>query len=286
MDINERDRFLQRRYLKNKDLKYVPLSQLQFEMHLVDHCNLNCVGCDNFSPLAEPWFADLEKTESDFARLRELFFGQCRYIRLLGGEPLLHPQVNDFIRLAREYFQDAALSIVTNGTLLGRMSDAFFETCLSEGVQISISRYPIPFDYESALTQLRSMGIDAFFNNQVEKTMYRNPISSKGERDRRDSFILCHRSNNCITLRDGKLYTCSLIPVIGILNRAFGTGFAVSEQDYVDLRSTMTGQEILSHLACPPDFCRYCNLRNAQFDIPWRVSERVPEEWIDDTKET
>ena len=27
-----------------------------FELHLVDHCNLNCRGCTHFSPLAEKKF--------------------------------------------------------------------------------------------------------------------------------------------------------------------------------------------------------------------------------------
>ena len=28
------------------------------EIHLVDHCNLNCGGCNHFSPIAKPWFID------------------------------------------------------------------------------------------------------------------------------------------------------------------------------------------------------------------------------------
>jgi len=30
------------------------------EMHIVNHCNLNCAGCNHFSPLAEPWFIEIE----------------------------------------------------------------------------------------------------------------------------------------------------------------------------------------------------------------------------------
>ena len=28
-------------------------------LHLTDHCNLNCRGCDNFSPLAPDTYADI-----------------------------------------------------------------------------------------------------------------------------------------------------------------------------------------------------------------------------------
>ena len=33
---------------------------VQVEMHIVDHCNLNCNCCNHFSPLAEPWFISLK----------------------------------------------------------------------------------------------------------------------------------------------------------------------------------------------------------------------------------
>lgn len=26
------------------------------EIHVVDHCNLNCAHCDNFAPIAKPWY--------------------------------------------------------------------------------------------------------------------------------------------------------------------------------------------------------------------------------------
>jgi hypothetical protein len=36
------------------------------EHHIVDHCNLNCIGCSHFSPLAEKWFEDFETFKLDF----------------------------------------------------------------------------------------------------------------------------------------------------------------------------------------------------------------------------
>ena len=42
------------------------------EHHIVDHCNLNCVGCSHFSPISNPWFEDIEDFKRDFERLAEL----------------------------------------------------------------------------------------------------------------------------------------------------------------------------------------------------------------------
>jgi hypothetical protein len=33
---------------------------ISVEMHIVNHCNLNCNCCNHFSPLADPWYISLE----------------------------------------------------------------------------------------------------------------------------------------------------------------------------------------------------------------------------------
>ena len=193
---------------------------------------------------------------------------------------MLHPQINDFIHLVRKYFPNSDLCILTNGTLLPRMADYFFTTCLEERVQIRVTRYPINFDYDKVLHELQHRGIDVRSNEHVEKTMYMTPLSRKKDQDATDSFILCHRSNNCITLRDGKLFTCPMISVIHILNQAFQTQYEVGPEDYIDLNTVRSYDEIMTKLASPSSFCGYCKMRDMRFGIPWRTSKRVPEEWI------
>ena len=61
------------------------------EHHIVDHCNLNCAGCSHFSPLARPWIEDFETFKLDFKQLYNITKGDIHTIRLMGGEPLLHP---------------------------------------------------------------------------------------------------------------------------------------------------------------------------------------------------
>ena len=61
------------------------------EHHIVDHCNLNCGGCSHFSPLADPWFEDFDTFKKDFLQLYDITHGNVGVIRLMGGEPLLHP---------------------------------------------------------------------------------------------------------------------------------------------------------------------------------------------------
>jgi len=37
---------------------------IELEMHIVDHCNLNCAGCNHFCPLAEPFYISLKEFQN------------------------------------------------------------------------------------------------------------------------------------------------------------------------------------------------------------------------------
>jgi MoaA/NifB/PqqE/SkfB family radical SAM enzyme len=73
------------------------------EMHVVDHCNLNCKGCSHFSPIADELFTDIGEFTRDLQQLRRLV-SNIEVIRLMGGEPLLHPNITDFIRSTKFFF--------------------------------------------------------------------------------------------------------------------------------------------------------------------------------------
>ena len=84
----------------------------------MDHCNLNCKCCNHFSPIATPFFLKLEDFEKDMARIAVLTEGNIGRIWLIGGEPLLHPDIVAFLYSARKFFPDTHITLDTNGTLL------------------------------------------------------------------------------------------------------------------------------------------------------------------------
>jgi MoaA/NifB/PqqE/SkfB family radical SAM enzyme len=98
-----------KRYMKTK--KYFPFV---VETHLADHCNLVCKGCSHFSSLiTQKHFTNLAIFKRDFLQMKTLF-NDLYEIRLMGGEPLLHPSIIDFIEFSRKTFPLAKISIYTN----------------------------------------------------------------------------------------------------------------------------------------------------------------------------
>ena len=91
------------------------------ETEITEFCNLNCRGCCDFSNLAtEKKIYELEEFTKDFRRMAELF-SHIEKIRLMGGEPLLTPQLKEYVRTAREIFPTADIRMVSNGLLIPKL---------------------------------------------------------------------------------------------------------------------------------------------------------------------
>ena len=76
----------------------------QLDFDIIHKCNLYCRGCNHFSCLVtnEDGLIPVEQVTSDMKRLSEIF--EPYKIVILGGEPLLHPNLNDILINARKIF--------------------------------------------------------------------------------------------------------------------------------------------------------------------------------------
>ena len=106
-------------------------------VRLTQRCNLHCVGCAFHSPrLTHP--AREARSREDFPLA--LFKKLCGELKLMGtsslwltgeGEPLLHPQLFDFIRVAKK--ANLAVKLITNGVLL---DDAKLRLLIDSGLDV------------------------------------------------------------------------------------------------------------------------------------------------------
>lgn len=259
----------------------LPRAELSFEVALAEHCDLNCAGCDHFSPLAEPEFADFEETSRDFERLSVLFHGLVREVHLLGGEPLLHPDLVKFFKIARENFPDAVIDITTNGIKLLTQPEEFWLACKEYNIVIRPTKYPIPLKFEEIEQLAADYGVDFHYinNSGVIKTTHLYRLDVEGLQDGNRSFLLCSRANRCIYLQHGKLYTCTIAPTVRHFNKHFGTNLKELPEDSIDIYQATSAQEIMQFLARPIPFCRYCMTDKTRWDQPWHQSKCDIEEW-------
>lgn len=253
-----------------------------FVVDISHHCNLNCKGCDHFSPLAEPAFYDLNRFCDDIQRLLVLTNGNIDRIGIMGGEPLLNPDILKYLQITREFFPDTKIRLVTNGILLEQQEENFWLTLRELNIFVEYTKYPIKLNYNKldALIQKYKIPIDVYgYNQDVIKTSYKIPLDLKGNQDVCQNFANCTHANHCISLKDGKLYTCTVAPNIEHFNKFFKTNIPLSERDGIDIHKAKSIDEILEFLSKPIPFCKYCNVKGRTFGHEWGISKKEIEEW-------
>ena len=106
------------------------------EVNIAEHCNLRCRSCTHLSPVLPKHFVDPGALYSDLDTLAKSY--HVNVLKILGGEPLLHPDLPDVIMAARESQVADKMEIWTNGLLLPRMDRRVWAAVDS----IRVSLYP------------------------------------------------------------------------------------------------------------------------------------------------
>ena len=292
---NNEKQNLQRRILttvfdlqKNK-MATIPNPLFTVELHVVEHCNLNCKMCSHFSCIAEEEYLEATCLERDMARLTELFDCGINRIRLLGGEPLLHPQLPLILEITRKYFPKNRVEIVTNGIALAEQPGVFWETCRRCQIVILCTEYPISVDYRQLEKLVTENGVTYLTERIGSKNQHRLPLklnqkigpenSSIGRRSAMENFCQCFLVNVAISLYHGKVFPCAVACNIRHFNRFFHQDLPVSERDYIDIHKVQSAEEVIQFLARPIPFCQFCDVPNRKFDFDWGPTERNIKEW-------
>ena len=121
-----------------------------------------------------------------------------------------------------------------------------------------------------------------YFNDfdKREKTSWKIPFDINGTQDVSKNFLKCYMANNCITLRNGKLYTCSSRAYADRFNNYFNQNLQLSKFDELSIYDAESFQEIITFLARPIPFCKYCNIDGRKDLGKFELSKKEMSEWV------
>jgi len=251
-------------------------------VHITDHCNLNCKGCSHFSNIAEPAFADPEQLDREFARLGELL--EITEVFLLGGEPLLHPRVADFLRSARTRFPNSKIILLTNGVLLPRMDAEFWKAMGESRVTLMYDDYPIPLQTQKIGELAEEYGVSTEVMEHYDEFL-KVPIDLAGSQDADESFSRCRTVMNCPTLRDGRLYPCAYIAYSDIFARRYEVdGLEPAPEDSISIYDTSDGYRLMEFLLHSVPWCSHCDFDSSEH-YAWGHSNKTIDEWTTSSHE-
>ncbi|WP_084011010.1 radical SAM protein [Pseudofrankia sp. DC12] len=173
------------------------------EVHVVDQCNLDCVACSHESPFMPRRLENPEALGPSLSKLWQYY--RAPIIKLLGGEPLLHPNLDEIIKEVRAA-TDARIRIVTNGALLNRRHR------MLRGIdEIHISAYAgidIPSDDE--LQQIAASIRASITIQSFEYFRWHRSPTAHSRQTMNRVFNACQLFHNwqCHTVRNGWFFPC------------------------------------------------------------------------------
>ncbi len=263
-----------------------PRKSLKFEVHITEHCNLNCRGCFHCSPLAKEEFLSVEEFQRDCQRLSELYHGNLEYMELLGGEPLLHPDITEFFRVARTCFPKGTIALITNGILMPQMEEKFWIAAKEYNIEFRPTHYPIKVDYNAIQKKAEKYGIVyrpfAMVTDEAGNKILENyHFDIEGKQPIEENFHKCYRGNFCIFLSHGKMYSCVVGANLHHLKDYFGLKqIEILDNNGINIYDAQSADEISEFLTRPMQLCRYCKLTDEKTLIPFECSKKQLDEWI------
>lgn len=270
-------------FMKLKELifhgSYKTINQLQhLQFHVIDNCNLNCKRCQHFSNIApEDSRANLQSISKDLTRLKELF-DDINVIALMGGEPLLNPELDQYCYRVREIFPYSTIEIITNGLLIRKMSHSLIKAIKENNIIVNISYYPVlSATIDDIACFLKNQEIRYIIGREISSFSKKMVLDYSKNVDIEANFKRC-RDRCCTTLREGKLYPCYLPATVEVFNDKFNTSIDGSKSSIDIYDKEITGMKILERLDHGFDICKHCTKDE---NYPWEQSKEVNKsDWL------
>lgn len=255
------------------------------EYNLTEHCNLSCYQCDHASPLMPKKFALLADFERDIRAFAEA--AHAEEFRLVGGEPLLHPQLLDFIKVARESGVGDKIKIYTNGQLLHTMADEFWAltdvlwVSTYPGIRRRMSDEAIAAKCAEHGTLLDLRPTITEFNRSV----INNPVEDHDLVSR--IFSQCKMANeySCFSIYEGMFFRCSVSPFMQARLSMKGIDFPGPEVDGIrihgnprlrdDLEARVRSKE-------PLRACTYCLGSSGPMIAHRQINRQGGKAWLEE----
>ena len=253
------------------DKKLLTLNSLDFV--ITERCSLRCRECSN---LMQYYAAPKNFSVEDLKRELDLtcaVFDEIYEIRIIGGEPFVHPNWDEILQYIASKENIKRISIYTNGTLLP--SDSQCEVLKATNAWLSISDYD---ELSRKLEPLKKKLAAYEIPSEVKAIPHWTHCSSfvKHNRTREELAEVFRKccARDLATLLNGKLYPCPFIS-----NAMNLKAIPAVENDFVDLTATPDLESLrqkVRKLFSRPffDSCDRCTGRPTPLDI--RDEDKIP----------
>ena len=242
----------------------------QIEVGICRRCTNHCQGCNHATPLAKPPFVmPPEVLREDLLRIGRV--AEIHQLALLGGEPLLHPDIDEMLSVAQSANVANVVVIITNGQLLGRMSDRFWKMIRRLDVDVYPGKLSGPqIVYIQNRCRENNVQLKIVPIGKFHKCLRSGKDETPEHLQHR--FDICPTGHLCVCLDYGFVYRCPQASIWPAL-------FLPDQSPTVDGLSLdgITPEKLKAYLESktPLKSCARCSVEESYFN--WHESK--PETW-------
>ena len=239
-----------------KESKVEPrVDMIDLEVNLTYGCNQKCKYCSHFCAYDSGY-----EPEENILSWYETWNSKVRpqNIRLIGGEPLLHPNIESLIRKTDQLWPDSRVNLVTNGKLLTIIDENTMNSLRDVDAHVFVScHYNDPeylAGFRSGLDRLIQFGISHSVYTSFRDWRKIYHIESDGrllpfKSDPEKAWNNCIVKNACPALMGNAIYKCQYLAHV-IRNRStrlLGEEWRIADE-YHPLTKEFSHESIVEHL--------------------------------------
>ena len=245
------------------------------ETNLIDSCNLNCKACTHYANLfSDENFYNLEDFKRDCRQLSENV--NLAKFRLMGGEPLKLENLDQYIKIARQYFPNTHLQLVTNGLFVPNAPQKIFDALRDNFFTVDISAYPPTLNMADKITERLTKNNIPYFMQKDTKNIFFKFLTLKNGHDTSKSRVAC-TNQGCRFLRNGKIYKCPVdalsykfVEHFNIKDFPLSTGVDIYAKNFSLMLEQLNGNI---------ELCSWCSETNRAID--WKIENKPKlSDWI------
>jgi organic radical activating enzyme len=231
---------------------------------LTEKCSLKCRDCSNLMQYYEhPMNFNADKLVADLEKLLS-FVDEIMDVRVLGGEPFMHPKIAEIMQKELDNPKIRNFSIYTNATILP--DEKMVPILKNRKVKCEISDYgALAKNFHEFVGLMQREHIRHHIVQACEwYKMARLQNRGLSIEELKETFAECY-CNDTVTLLDGKVYRCAFSA-----NGRRLEAIPYVEDDVVDLYGCGDIVEKLKKLIYEKKYdiaCGYCTGRNPRFGM-------------------
>jgi organic radical activating enzyme len=270
----------------NKDVflrKIYLTKQIKIYIRLLWDCNHSCENCIHFCPVAKQLDKSVQYTVEDLENTFKIIskypdIDTLTEILLGGGEPLLIPNIVEYMEVTRKYFPKILITIPTNGIALPNMDDNFYKSAEKYNITIRISDYPtINKSTIKKFLKEKAYKCEIIF---LPKTFFCD-FRLHSEPIKQEKDFLCNAPEEGFFLDNYRITKCPILYNIDIINKFYGTNYINQNSAWLDVREAKQMKD-LENIFKPNSLCafhknQFVNYKNFSNNFSYIINNKENE---------